>query len=58
MSNLIQKHLRGGKLIWRISQNFESLNKRMIAKYNLSLENYLVLIYTTRVTRPRENRQH
>lgn len=45
-SNLIQKYNRNGKLAWKIAHNLDDLNKKVIGRHNLSLEDYLLPIYS------------
>jgi len=50
---LIQKCDRKGKLVWGASPFLEELNKKVIEKFSLSMEDYLVPIYSTRTQRIR-----
>lgn len=45
-SGLIQKYDRRGELVWKVSPFLEELNKKVIAKFSLSMEDYLVPIYS------------
>lgn len=53
---LIQKYDRKGKLVWKLSPFLEQLNKEVIAKFNLSIEDYLVPVYSTPTQRLGEKR--
>jgi hypothetical protein len=44
---LIQKYDRGGELAWGVSPFLDELNKKIITQFNLSMEDYLVPIYST-----------
>lgn len=48
---LIQKYDRDGNLVWKISQFLNKLNKEILLKFNLSVEDYLVPIYSTPTTK-------
>lgn len=43
---LIQKYDRRGELVWKVSPFLDELNKKIITQLNLSMENYLVPIYS------------
>ena len=53
-SNLIQKYNRNGKLVWKIAHNLDDLNKTVIEMHNLSIEDYLVPIYSSTTIRLRD----
>ncbi|TET24998.1 MAG: hypothetical protein E3J73_07200 [Candidatus Bathyarchaeum sp.] len=53
---LIQKFDRKGELVWKVSPFLCELNKEVIAKSHLSMEDYLVPIYSTPVQRAKRKR--
>lgn len=53
-AGLISKYDRNGILIWNLSPFLLDLNKKIITKFNLSLEDYLVPIYSSTPTKSPE----
>jgi hypothetical protein len=54
--SLIQKYDRSGKLIWKISPMVHDLNKKVISLFKLSMEDYLVPIYSVPSKKPKEEK--
>ncbi len=53
---LIQKYDRGGKLVWNVSPFLDELNKKIITQFNLSMEDYLVPIYSITTSKGKEKK--
>ncbi|MBA7524561.1 hypothetical protein ES705_16702 [subsurface metagenome] len=53
---LIQKYDRKGKLVWKVSQILHELNKKIITQFNLSMEDYLVPIYSVPTLKVKEKK--
>ena len=53
---LIQKYDRKGKLLWKVSPILHELNKKIITQFNLSMEDYLVPIYSVPTLKVKEKK--